>query len=181
MFRVEKLDSRKKFYYVLLFFGLFSIIVYRYTFSKTIDAYKYQQELSTDASRTDMLQTQLKELLVHSNTANFSDIESSRTLEQSRSGLLKTISFYCRQHTMKLVKFPPQHTAEKDGLTVSTSIVVVKGSFRELLGLLFYLERSEKNIRIRNVKFESLRVFQEKKIELFMTLSLQYTYNSNKQ
>ncbi|HET6243894.1 MAG: hypothetical protein H0V01_04410 [Bacteroidetes bacterium] len=170
---LKQLTYKKKNLVLISGIALFALIVYFLAIGKTVDLYfqcnelKEQLEFSNNASeQLNLLQKQMNEIdgVFESNS------ELNKNYQQ---GLLENISNYCNQTSVILREFPTQIILNERDFSVETNLVVVEGSFTNLLKLVYMLEQKNKTGKVSSLLFNSKKDYKTKQLTLTASIYIQ--------
>ncbi len=152
---------------------LFSIVIYISPIKKTIDLHTQCNELeeklllaNNSSSQLSLLQKQLHEV---------EDIfgDKGETYNNYQQNLLEIISNYCSLNNVILREFPTPIILNEQEFSVETNVVVVDGSFSNILNLIYLLEQKKKTGKISSLQFNSKKNFKTKQLGLSASLYIQ--------
>lgn len=99
-----------------------------------------------------------------------------KNLTNYHNYLLAVIGKYCKMFNVVIKKFPQSHLVKKDNYNIETHVITLKGSYNDLLKILYNLEYDEKLSGISSLLFESIPNYRNGKYELNLTLYVQNIY-----
>ncbi|MGM0528965.1 MAG: hypothetical protein ACQERS_11200 [Bacteroidota bacterium] len=106
-------------------------------------------------------------------------INTQFTLQQSREYLLKVTGDYCEKNKLSVISLPDVKSSRKNNLVTSLYDITVEGKYKELLGLLYMLERDERIGAIVSVLFTTEDKFRTSRKILLMTITVKSISTEN--
>ena len=166
---LKELDITKKLIVIIALFGVFMLLAYKFSFSKTM-------ELKSEFER--------KQAMVNNLGAIQSEIDSYEKLLASTSislenndliqnQVLERVSDFCKNSDLGLTiaEFSPLHRYEMDNKFINTCSFSVKGGFKGLLRLNEELEKNLSESELSSVEYK--REDQNRKKQLIATYYVQ--------
>lgn len=152
---------------------LFALIIYFTTIKKTFDLYMQCNELEELLGQADNASQQMLQL-----EKQLQEIESVFGEKEERSNnyqqvLLEAISNYCSRNNVVLREFPTPAVFNEQDFSVETNLVVVEGSFNNLLNLVYLLEQKNKSGKIASIQFQTKKDFKTKQQALTASIYIQ--------
>jgi hypothetical protein len=169
---LNKLSYSQKCYLLLTALALFIIVGYKISFS---DTFLLVSEIKEKEQKLEWLKDKEKEL--PSLKAKMEEFEKAYSKGDStavRDKLTAFISDFAEKNYCLVTEIPLNSSFKSDNLKVQTNTFTVKGSYNNLLSLLFRLENEYKYVsKIMSAKFFTIREAQTKSKNLYLTIITQ--------
>ncbi len=164
------LTYRRKNLLIFIGFLLFMVLGYFLSFSKTIQLYNENEVLENNLAEASVAPS----IILKSK-------EELRVLDQylrayafdsliNQELLLAEVSDFCMKNNLIIYSFPHHTSQEKKNFVIHTNVIEAKGSYKNLLNLVYYLEQEIKIGRISSVKFE--RFLEKKTKKAYLTVKI---------
>lgn len=168
----QNLTYRKKVYLIAGGFVLFLIVAYNLVFSKTFTLYKETKQkkeklawLKDKEKEIPFLQAQMAMLDKAYNASDSSSI---------RDQLTAFISDFAENNDCVVTEIPEKSFYSRTDLNVQTNKFVVSGNYKNLLFLLYAVEKQYNyTAKVVSAKFYSIKDLQTKKTNLYLALLTQ--------
>lgn len=164
---------KKKNIVLLISFVVFLYLSWTLAIQETV-------ELSTALEKT---KTELKKIENAPTLIAQLEGELSRVRDQSqrlysgvlemREGLYSEISMLAQKHQLSLNRFPNYYSQEKEGIELTTSLLVLSGDFKKMVQLVEEFEKANTSGKISSTLFEVDESPRNKKRSLYLTLYIQ--------
>ena len=92
---------------------------------------------------------------------------------EMRKGLLSEVSALANKYDLSLKSFPDYYLQQKEGIELTTSLLVLSGEFNNMVKLISDFEQTNKAGKISSTLFEVEQSPRSKKRELYLTLYVQ--------
>ncbi len=92
---------------------------------------------------------------------------------EMREGLYSEISMLAEKHKLSLNRFPNYYAQEKEGIELTTSLLVLSGDFKNMVRLIDEFEKANTSGKISSTYFEVDQSPRTKKRNLYLTLYIQ--------
>lgn len=153
----------------LLFFFLSWSLAISETFmlSNQIDTYNHELEVIKNAPiqiakiESELAQLEGESQVLYSGVLDF------------REGLLRELTSLCSEYNVKLLSFPEYLMQSQQDIELATSIVLLKGDFKNLIKLLYEFETNTSIGKISSADFYVKESRTTKKRDLYLTLYIQ--------
>jgi len=90
-----------------------------------------------------------------------------------QSELLDRLGGFCKDHNMVLREFPDAHHFQQQDYLVQTYRVVLEGSFVNMLGAIYGLEKEFRSTKVRSVNFRAETDYRTNRVFLTATIFIQ--------
>ena len=169
---LDKLSYKQKCYLLFAGFIMFLYLGYQFSFSDTL---KLAGEFEAGEKKLGWLKEKEKELpALKAKMKEFEKVYQKSDSLAVRDKLTAFISDFSENNKCVVTEIPRSLSFNNNNLQVQTNTFTIKGSFSNLLSLLYLLENDYKYLaRIMSAKFFSVSDSQYKKKELFLTLITQ--------
>ncbi|KFF02614.1 hypothetical protein [Flavobacterium reichenbachii] len=159
---------------LLVGFCIVLYICYSFAISNTIMYYtqykKKQQEIATDSSMPKLtMQLVQKEKQLDEILSNY-DINIS---ESFQNDLLKQLTLYSNNYSLKIVDFKEPHIVSQKGFTVTSYTFSLEGSFNGCLALINQVENNPMLGNIKHLNFSKKRNYKTNTDQLFLEVVMQ--------
>jgi hypothetical protein len=153
-------------------FALFIYIGYVFSFS---DTFELANGLSEKKEKLRWLKEKEKELpVLKAKLKEFDKAYSKNDSISVRDKLTAYISDYAENNNCLVTEIPTNTSYRSDNLKIQTNTFTVKGSYKNLVPLIYHLENDCKYLaKLISVKFYTTRDLQKKRKELFVTIVAQ--------
>lgn len=171
--KLKSLPFKTKNRYLLIGLGVFIVLAYLSTISKTVEAYQKNKELNqilASAANAPQRMGQIKRKL-HAYDKNLGSFELDSIINHEYA--LATVSEFCQEHHLILDEFPDSRIELGEDFDIYTSEVVVEGGFIDQLELVYRLEQKERIARLASVSFDMKKDRVTRKMKLTATMFLQ--------
>lgn len=151
---------------------LFLIMGYQLSFS---DTFLLNDEIDAKEQKLEWLKQQEKQLPVMK--AKLSQFEKAYSRQDSlaiRDELTAYISGFSEKNNCLVTEIPSSSTFKEKSLQVKTNTFTIRGNFQNLLKLLHSLENEFNYVaKIMSARFYTIKDYQSKKKQLYLTLVTQ--------
>ncbi len=174
----NKLTYRYKYYILIALLLLFVVIIYKLSINKTIilvrDTKDIKAQIDISNSSISIIKQLENELAYYDQLIN----ENSNP-GQAREYLLKVTGDYCDKNNLTVVDFPEETRYRQNEATIAFNEITIEGKYKELLGLLYLIERERQAGSVESVAF-----FREEKLRtneqiLYMKIIVKSILNEN--
>lgn len=168
----DKFSYKQKCYGLFTVFLLFLMLGYRISFSDTVELLT---EINDKEKKLIWLKEKEKELpALKIKMAEFGKAYSNNDSSSVRDKLTAYISDFAEKNHCLVTEIPLNSFFKNDRLRVQTNTFTVRGTFPELLSLLYNLEKDFKYAsKIMSAKFFIVKDIQTKRKNLYLTLVTQ--------
>ena len=160
---------------IILFSGLLILLLAAYQFSvrKTFEMSASIEKLTKDKLTLDNAEVRLN-MLQQQNVYLDSILESNQVSADQSFGqnLLQKVDGLREKHKVKLVSLDPPHQIKKDGATIESYLIEVKGDFRNLMLFSSDLEKQRLE-KFSSVDFNKKMNYKTRRKELICSMILQ--------
>lgn len=174
----ERLSSKRRYYILIVVILIISIVAYKMSISKTIQLNSNLKMTKSEIENNlkgDSHIEQLEKVL-----ADYEDQINNRfSQEQSREYLLKVAGYYCEENRLTVINLPDVKSERNNGLVTSLNNITVEGKYKELLGLLYMLERDDRVGSIESVLFTTEDKYRTRNKILLMTITVKSISTEN--
>lgn len=139
---------------LIIGFILVLIISYRYAISNTL---ALKKEFKTLKQQEQLFKNVPKQLSILKQKEKYYDsllVKYQLNGSSVQNNLLKTINASANSNTIQLINFLEPHVFKKDNLTYNTYQFTLRGSYNNILELIYKLEQETKFGEITNLHFE---------------------------
>jgi hypothetical protein len=112
------------------------------------------------------------------NKLYFSMYDEATVLNQDY--LLEVLNKIVKENHVQITHYPGEHTFSSKKLNISTHIITIKGSFRNLLKTLYQFENNYKTFKLASIKFYAELNRKTKLKQLYMVVFIQQINNTDK-
>jgi hypothetical protein len=167
-----ELNYTKKCYLLIIGLICFLFIAYNYSFVDTINL---KAEIQEKEEKLTWLKEKEKEIpFLKSKMNEFDKNYSNGDSSSVRDRLTAYISEFAEKNSCLVIEIPGNAMFKNDQLKVLTNTFTIRGSYKELVKLLYNLEYEQKYIaKIMSANFYSVKDLQSKKVNLFLTIITQ--------
>lgn len=172
---IKRLTYRQKNY--LLLFGCLVLgwAIYQLSISKTLEEVRsYNQlmaQIEVGNSAHSMIFDYKKKLKFYEDHLGSFETDSMHNHEH----VLVAVSHYCQRHNLTVESFPSELVEDYSDFNLHTHKIEVRGNFKELLHLIYHLERVEKLGRIASLELEKKLDKKTKRTILTASIYIQNT------
>ena len=152
---------------------LFALIIYFSAIKNTLDLYTRCNELVEQLLQADNASYQMIQLQKELQEIESIYGDNKETSSNHQQVLLETISNYCSGNNVILREFPKSTVFNEQDFSVESNMVVVEGSFNNLLRLIYLLEQKNKTGKIASVQFQTKNDFKTKQLALIASIYIQ--------
>lgn len=153
--------------------GIFILVMYQFTFSKTFSEIGHCAELEDKLSSVAHAPAQIRKIEAELNLLSSNLSYEGENAEGFHEHLLNVVSGCCSKNSIQLVSFPKQHIYSENDVEIGTSQFTAQGSFISLLKLMYHLEIQQPTGRLCNVKFYKEKNKHTKRMQLYMHVMVQ--------
>lgn len=175
---LTRLTYKYKFFVLIVFIMLASILIYRMAISKTIDKYgqcnklKIDLEMINDApQRIANIQIKLKRIE--------NVIGSIDPTIQNQEAIFELVSNYCNQNHATLIEISNPVLTEKGDFLIETHRIELEGSFIKLNRFIYLLEQKYNIGHVVSVRFQTKQNRKTKRVRLHATVYIQNIKSMN--
>jgi hypothetical protein len=171
--KAADLTYKKKIQLLILSSALALLIVYLFLISPNINRSSLNKKYRSEIAKAQQAPSMIKSLNEELNTMNtFLDAYvSDSTGDEDR--FIEVITNFCQKNNVTLKELPKVIETEEQKFTVQTNVVIAEGSYKDLLRLIYQLEKKEKVGRIVSAQFKSYINNKTKRLTLSLTIYLQ--------
>lgn len=164
---------QKRFLVLCAGLTILSILSYKLSFSKTVEAMKVNTQLEEKVGRISGLDNEL--LKYKQMTAGLVGEHSGSGVGSFdfNQGLLDKVGRFCEDKKLVLVEYAEPLRGEEKGYTIETGMITVEGEFKPLLELLHRLQNEFKLGSVVAADFEKEQNYRRNREELFVKIYVQ--------
>jgi len=96
-----------------------------------------------------------------------------KDLESINREILNYVSLYSDSTQVKLVQMPRAHKFTEAGFTIYTHVILIQGTFSELLPLTHFFETETSGMKLASVRYYTKKNLKTKRNQLFAELYIQ--------
>lgn len=168
---LKKLSHKNKSVAIFAGFFLFLFIGYKLSFSKT---FELRNEISAKEDKLAWLKEKEKEIPFLQSKMNLIEKFCNNDSSSVRDKLTSFISDFAEQNNCVVTEIPSFNTYKHEDISIQTNRFVIKGNFKNLLTILFELEKNNKlNAKVMSAKFFTSKDMLTKRKSLSLTLITQ--------
>jgi hypothetical protein len=166
--------SNKHFFYLYTAGVLVALwLVFSIAIKPTLNLYKSVHEKMQVVKSISSAQQQIALLKKRQLTMDKSFGSYALPDSNSRERILQEISQYCDKRYIQFYYYPENHIFNKKSYTIETNQVILRGNFKELLELIYFLENINDFDKIISVNFYAELNRRTKQKELYLALIIQ--------
>jgi hypothetical protein len=165
------MNSKKRFFILLAGFFIALFLAYKLSFKKALEAYREHHSLTELDKRAWQVETDLETWRAKSRALD--NRLGTSTALGFEENLLNMVGLFCEEHKLDVDLFDQPAIGLQNGYRVETIMLKISGGFKELLSLLFHLERNFRSGRIASVSFEKEMNYKRGVEELYLKLYVQ--------
>lgn len=150
---------------------LLLIVVYQFAIKHTTEAANtnaaFEEEIVSGKNASIEI-NQLK-----NNLLQYNSLLGTSDEEYSHEKILLTISEYCTKHQLIIDKFPEETISNYGDFQLASNIIEVRGSFKELTHLIYFLEKTSPVGKLISVTYKKSQDKKTKKTILTVRIYIQ--------
>ena len=169
--------NRHKFHLLIVSMIIFFIIIYKFSVEKTITIIRDTNRIET---QIDSVNYRLNKLRVLEDTLSYFNktINEQRHSQQPREYLLKITGDYCGKYNKMSVQYLPEEVRfNNSNYTTVLNDIIISGRFKELIDLLYTLERDKRVGSIESVTLYKEERFRSNREILLMKITVKSILN----
>lgn len=170
---IEKLTHKHWFYIYAAGIFLAVIIVFQIAIKPTLDARRLYKEKKQLLESLSSAPQEIKALNDKLNLINHSLKSENKTIYDTRDDLLEEISNFCSINHLHVYSYPELHLYNNRSFVVESNRIVLKGTFKNLLKLIYYMETNVGFSRIASISYYTELNRKTKREELFLEMIFQ--------
>jgi len=159
----------KKLYGLFLGSGIFLLLVYPFTFGKTIDRYKQSkanQALLISAANAPQKIQDYQTKLTH--------LEGNLSLiNYDRNHMFDAVNGFCRDQQLVVANFAPEVQYRTKNYILVSNTITVRGAFKNMVELTFFIEKTKAFGHVASQKIERVKDQLTRKEHLQMKVVVQ--------
>jgi len=167
------MSFKKKNIILLIMTLLFCILSWKLAFKETYNLYQNIEIIENDLKNAESAPEKILKLETELNLMNGNTIMLYSSVLEMRESLLAEISHLTSKYNVKFNSFPEYYIQEKENFELTTSPIVLQGSFRNLLLLLAEFEKNNTSGKISSTNFRIEESPRNGKRSLYLTLYIQ--------
>jgi hypothetical protein len=170
---IEKLTYKQWFFIYVAGIFLSVIIIFQVAIKPTLEArnlYKEKNLLLESLSSAPLEIQTLREKL---NQINHNLNSENKTLYDTRDDLLEEISNFCIKNRIHVYSYPELHLYNNRSFVIESNRIVLKGTFKNLLKLIYHMETNVGFSRIASIRYYTELNRKTKREELFLEMIFQ--------
>ncbi len=164
---------KKKFYYLLSVFIFSLVIIYTVAISSTIQQKNDYKNKVVELKKTVNAPNQIDSLYRELQKINLVVGNDFNEQKEKQEILIDKISKYCQKHNTIIKNIPEMHEFRHKDYIVETTSVTVQGNYKQLLYLLFKVEKEFNIGKLASVVFKSEKEPRTGREYLIMTMYVQ--------
>ncbi len=162
-------SDNKKLYSLFLGTGLFLLLVYPFTFGKTIA--RYQQ---SKANQISLLSAENAPQKIQDYRAKLTHLEGNLSLiNYDRNQLFDAVNSFCRDQQLVVANFAPEVQYPTKNYVLVTNTITVRGAFKNMVELTYFIERTKAFGHVASQKIERAKDQFTRKEHLQMKVVVQ--------
>ena len=163
---------RKRNQYLAIVSLFFTLCIYLFAIKNTIAEYKLNRILKHTLEEVQIAPQEIrsleKKLVELDGKLNFSIADSS-----NQGFILEVLSEVCRKNSLVLKEFSEAIPHQKNNLTIVTNVVLIEGTFHNLINMIYELEKNAKIGKLASLNFFSYKDNKKMKTILYLKIYLQ--------
>lgn len=174
----SNLTYQQKCILILVGFVLFMLLAYKFSFSKT---FTVKSEIVEKEKKIQWLKEKEKEIPFLKSKMDLIEKSYGKDSLSIRDRLTSYISDYAENNNCLVTEIPCFTAYKNNNLQVQTNIFTIRGQFKPLLQLVQDVEgRFKTSAKLMSMHFSTVKDFQTKKKNLYLTLITQSFNQTNK-
>ena len=170
---LEGLTYQKKFYALLGLIGLFLILSYQLSLSKTFAQFANLRQEKERLARANDAPAKIGQLQQQLAMMDAQVGKLDRSFEQFQAQLLSNVVELGEQFKVQIISVDKPHSYERNGFEVQTAVIRLRGNFAHLTKVVNGLELKQGEGRIAATHFEVIEDKKTKKYALEAQLYIQ--------
>jgi hypothetical protein len=159
---------------ILLWGGsLLVVVIYQFTFKKTIALYSECREMK---KRSELMEgAAMKKITLEKEAARLDLLSGSLQANDSnvQQVLLGIVTSYCQSNGLLLKEFPQTQRSQENNYEIELNSFTVEGEFQKLLKLVYCLEQKYRIAKVASLDLKTKKDLRTKKASLTATVYLQ--------
>ena len=153
---MDKFSGKKKLILLALTFIVTLLFVYGIAISNTVSLWSQCKILSLKIAGLEKAPEEIKEYKKKLDEINTFINKNDEKSINFHEDFLGVVSEYCSEKNIIIKDYPMPHQVENDKYTIETDIIRFEGDFRDLLQLVYFLEKSNMKGHISSLMFETI-------------------------
>lgn len=170
---IEKLTY--KHWFIIYASGIFlaCVVVFQVAIKPTFDSRKTYKEEKQLLESLSTAPQEIKLLSDKLNVINQNLKSDNTTIYDIRDDLLEEISNFCVKNHIHVFSYPELHIYNNKSFIIESNRIVLKGTFKHLLQLIYYMETNVGFSRIASIRYYTELNRKTKKEELYLEMIFQ--------
>ena len=152
---LSRYTYRQKIRGIWILFGVILFAAYQLSIKKTIGEYRKFRHLSEISTNSSVLAKNSFDLKIRFNTLKTNLSQYNLDTLDLEKNLLAIVSEHCHSHNLVIKEYKPLGIGQVENIRLLNRCIVVEGTFKECLQLIYKLESYEKAGRLASVQFKS--------------------------
>lgn len=169
---IKGLTYKQKNLYLAIASIVLLVLCYQLAIKNTIEAKADMSTFEKEIKQGKNAQSEIEDLKNRLEEYNLLlGVNEQNTTSHER--ILEVISRYCQKKALTIDKFPSETIQRYDDFSVSSNVIEVRGTYKNLLQLIHYLETKEKMGKIVSTTFLKKKDKKTKRTILRVSLHIQ--------
>ena len=177
---IKGLSEKYKFYLLLAGFIFALIICYQVAFKSTFQSAKNCRNMKDKARLANEMPQKAANLRMELTRLNKEYFDNISGLNDAHEVILEKLSRLSSQYSTSVTGYPAKHIYETSFVQAETHTAILKGSFIDLLHVLYQLEVNERVGRIASVEYYTETDYKTKMTNLYSRIYIQNFRNLRK-
>ncbi len=139
-------------------------VIYNLSLRKTFELKAKCREAE---EKLEVIQTAPEEIVrIRKELNRIDNLVGKKEGKDGQEVLIEQVSDFCQKRKITFREYPGIHEYQKENYNLMTNVIKVKGAFKDLVELLYDLEKNYKLGKVTSVKYQLQRNYKTKKKEL---------------
>lgn len=160
----KKLTYKRKVVLLMVGIAVSLPIIYNLSLKKT---FKLKRQCHEAEKKLEKIETAPEAIIKIQNELNRIDnLVGKQNSKDVQEVLIEHVSDFCQKQKITFREYPGIHEYQKENYNLMTNVIKVKGTFTDLIRLLYFLEKNYKQGKVTSVKYQLQRNYKTKNREL---------------